>query len=118
LNSYLNTILIGVYFLFFVNPGVFAQYWQQRVEYQMEIDFDDHLHQFNGIQNLVLYNNSPDTLYKVFYHLYYNAFQPGSMMDIRSASIPDADARVKGQIAGLKPEECGFQEILSSNRMM
>jgi len=102
-----------VYFLFFVNPGVFAQYWQQRVEYQMEIDFDDHLHQFNGIQNLVLYNNSPDTLYKVFYHLYYNAFQPGSMMDIRSASIPDADARVKGQIAGLKPEECGFQEILS-----
>ncbi len=60
--------------------------WQQRVEYKMNIDFDAKSHRFNGTQKLVYYNNSPDQLNKVFYHLYFNAFQPGSMMDVRSAN--------------------------------
>ncbi len=86
-------------------------YWQQRVEYTMEIDMDVEKDQFYGHQELVYENNSPDTLYNVYYHLYYNAFQPGSMMDVRSRTIEDPDPRVTDRIAKLKPNEIGFHEI-------
>ncbi|MFZ1572299.1 MAG: M1 family peptidase, partial [Candidatus Kapaibacterium sp.] len=56
--------------------------WQQRVIYKMEITLDALEHQYKGTQKLTYTNNSSDTLNKVFYHLYYNAFQKGSMMSI------------------------------------
>lgn len=87
--------------------------WQQRVAYKMEIDFDIQKHQYQGKQNLVYLNNSPDTLHKVFYHLYLNAFQPGSAMDIRSLNITDPDRRVKDRISHLKPDEIGYEKIKS-----
>lgn len=79
----------------------------------MEIDMDVEKHQFSGKQKLVYTNNSPDTLTKVYYHLYFNAFQPGSMMDIRSRTIPDPDPRVGDRISKLKPEEIGYHTIQS-----
>lgn len=88
-----------------------AGYWQQRVEYTMEVDLDHTKHQYQGKQKLVYYNNSPDTLHRVFYHLYFNAFQPGSEMDIRNQILPDSDKRVKGRIGALKPEEQGWYKI-------
>jgi len=87
--------------------------WQQHVDYKMDIDFDVTKHQYRGKQNLVYTNNSPDTIYKVFYHLYLNAFQPGSVMDVRSRSLPDADRRVGARIASLKPNEIGYEKIRS-----
>lgn len=87
-------------------------YWQQKINYQMEIDFDTSNHQFKGHQVITYWNNSPDTLEKVFYHLYYNAFQPNSMMDVRSRTIKDPDGRVKDRILHLSPEEIGYQKIL------
>lgn len=87
--------------------------WQQKVDYTMEIDFDDEKHQYKGKQLLTYTNNSPDTLKKVFYHLYLNAFQPNSMMDVRSRTIEDADPRVRDRISKLKPEEVGYQKVIS-----
>jgi len=87
--------------------------WQQRAKYQMEIDFDAVKHQYKGTQKLVYTNNSPDTLQKVFYHLYLNAFQPGSQMDVRSRSISDPDSRVKDRISKLSPAEIGYEKVLS-----
>ncbi len=87
--------------------------WQQRADYTMNIDFDVNTHRFTGSQKLVYTNNSPDTLRKVYYHLYYNAFQPGSMMDVRSRTIADPDARVQDRISKLKPDEIGYQHIQS-----
>ena len=60
--------------------------WQQRVKYTMNIDMNVQTNQFTGKQSLEYSNNSPDTLTRVFYHLYFNAFQPNSMMDTRSRS--------------------------------
>ena len=77
-------------------------YWQQRVDYNIKIDFNHKNHQFDGQQNLIYFNNSPDTISKVFFHLYFNAFQPGSMMDVRSRSLPDPDSRVMDRISKLK----------------
>ncbi|MDZ7808417.1 MAG: hypothetical protein U5K71_15095 [Gracilimonas sp.] len=71
-------------------------YWQQHVDYTMEIDVDAENHQYSGEQTLVYTNNSPHTLDRVYYHLYFNAFQPGSMMDIRSRTIEILDGRCCG----------------------
>lgn len=87
--------------------------WQQRIYYDMDIDFDVKKHQYNGKQRAFYSNNSPDELHKVFYHLYFNAFQPGSMMDVRSNTIKDADPRVGSRISALKDNEIGYQKIKS-----
>ena len=95
--------------------------WQQRVKYTMDINVNVTTNQFTGKQKLEYTNNSPDTLTKVFYHLYFNAFQPNSMMDARSRELgktrvgrgQDWDARVRDRIQNLKPEEIGYQKILS-----
>ncbi len=81
--------------------------WQQHVDYTMSINLDVNTHLFDGTQKLVYTNNSPDTLTKVYYHLYFNAFQPGSMMDERSKAIEDPDARVKDKISELTPNKQG-----------
>jgi len=87
--------------------------WQQQVSYKMDIDFDVQSHRFTGQQTLVYTNNSPDVLDRVFYHLYYNAFQPGSVMDVRSRNLPDPDGRVRDRISKLTESEIGYHEILS-----
>ena len=101
--------------------------WQQRVKYAMDIDMNVQTNRFTGKQKLEYWNNSPDTLKKVFYHLYFNAFQPGSMMDTRSRrqgsivfrkdrngnDVSDWDERVRDRIVNLKPEEIGYQKIIS-----
>nr|WP_297916384.1 M1 family metallopeptidase [uncultured Allomuricauda sp.] len=90
------------------HPG----YWQQHVDYTMEVDMDVETYQYTGSQQLVYTNNSPDTLTRVFYHLYYNAFQPGSEMDLRLQSIKDPDGRMiengKSRIASLSETEMGY----------
>ncbi len=77
----------------------------------MTVDMDAAAHQYRGQQRLVYSNNSPDTLTRVFYHLYFNAFQPNSMMDVRSRNIEDADPRVSDRIFRLKPEEQGWIKV-------
>ena len=86
-------------------------YWQQRADYTMEIDFDVKKHRFKGEQTIVYTNNSPDDLSKLFYHLYFNAFQPNSMMDVRSRTIVDPDKRVGDRIAALSKKEIGYQKV-------
>ena len=95
--------------------------WQQQVNYTIDVNFNVNTNQYTGNQKLVYTNNSPDTLKQLFYHLYFNAFQPGSSMDMRSQrqgtigvgsrNTPDWDARVTNRIANLKPNEIGYQKI-------
>ncbi len=101
------------------NPG----YWQQHVDYKMNVDMNVKNYQYKGNQELVYTNNSPDTLKKVFYHLYPNAFQPGSEMDVRLQTIADPDKRMvksfkrgnedvtESRISTLKPNEIGYLKI-------
>ena len=102
-----------------------STYWQQHVDYTMNIDMNVTNYQFNGTQKLVYTNNSPDDLNKVFYHLFFNAFQPNSEMDARVQTIVDPDKRMapnigtkehpiyESRIAKLKPNEIGYQKIIS-----
>lgn len=88
-----------------------SDYWQQHVDYEMDVNFTDSNNQYSGTQELTYTNNSPDTLYTVFFHLYPNAFQPGSMMDVRSRTIDDPDARVGDRISKLAPKDQGFLKV-------
>jgi len=88
-----------------------TSYWQQHVDYKMEVDMNVKNFRYTGTQELVYTNNSPDTLHRVFYHLYFNAFQPGSEMDIRSRTIEDPDTRVGDRISKLTPEQQGFLRV-------
>ncbi|HEU4469869.1 MAG TPA: M1 family metallopeptidase, partial [Flavisolibacter sp.] len=125
----MNRPFLLLSFLFAVALGASAQpdRWQQRAKYTMTIDMDVNTNRFTGKQKLEYSNNSPDTLYRVFYHLYWNAFQPNSMMDVRSRrqgtiasrrdrqgnEIPDWDPRVEDRILNLKPDEIGYEKVSS-----
>ena len=99
-------------FLVGLNAQTNHSYWQQHADYKMEVDFDVEKYQYTGTQRLVYSNNSPDDLRRVYFHMYFNAFQPGSEMDIRLQNIKDPDRRMteddKSRIAGLAPDEIGY----------
>lgn len=109
--------------LLFISSLSFAQrpgYWQQHADYKIEVAMDVNNYKYTGKQNLVYTNNSPDTLHRVYLHLYNNAFQPGSEMDHRVRSISDPDRRMvtktkvgettvnESRIKNLKPNEIGY----------
>ena len=109
-----KTPVTAALFIIFVSVSWAQDFrWQQRAEYSMDVRLDVTTHKLLGTQQLIYYNNSRDTLSKVYYHLYFNAFQPGSMMDVRSRNIEDPDPRVGDHIAGLKENEIGYQQIQS-----
>ena len=93
--------------------AVYAQSdrWQQKVKYIMDVTMDVEKNTYQGTQKLHYTNNSPDTLTRAFYHLYFNAFQPNSMMDVRSRTITDPDRRVMDRIQKLSPEEIGILKV-------
>lgn len=111
--------------LFFTGFYATAQngYWQQQANYKMDVNVDAKNYQYKGTQELAYTNHSPDTLRKVFYHLYNNAFQPGSEMDARLQAISDPDGRMvtktkvdgkeikNSRIKALKPNEIGYLKI-------
>lgn len=118
-------ISITSFFLIASSIG-FAQnssYWQQQADYKMEVNMDVKSFTYNGKQEITYTNNSPDTLKKVYFHLFNNAFQPGSEMDARLQSISDPDRRMvktfkapekttyKSRINALKPNEIGYLKI-------
>jgi hypothetical protein len=98
-------------------------YWQQKVDYKMSVTMDVKNYQYKGNQELIYTNNSNDTLTKVYYHLFNNAFQPGSEMDMRLQNVKDPDGRMvtktkvgdktvtESRIAKLSPNEIGFLHV-------
>ncbi len=99
--------------------------WQQRINYLINVNMDAAANRFSGTEKIDYFNNSPDTLTRIFFHLYWNAFQPNSMMDVRSRELGktvlatdkqgnpvyDWDERVKDRISKLMPGEIGFDSV-------
>ena len=116
--------------IIFCYPLNAQEQWQQFVDYKMDIRMHVENHQYDGKMDVTYFNNSNDTLDKIYFHLYYNAFQPGSLMDERLQSIEDPDSRMttnigtkekpiyESRISKLTPEEIGFvkmNNILQNN---
>jgi len=115
-------------FAFMLNAIAQDNPWQQQADYQMNVTMDVKNFQYKGTQKLTYTNNSPDTLRVVFYHLYFNAFQPNSEMDSKLQSIPDPDRRMvnnlgtdknpiyQSRIAKLSPSEIGLLRITTMSQ--
>ncbi|MDZ4846094.1 MAG: M1 family metallopeptidase [Chitinophagales bacterium] len=63
------------------NRSPYPGYWQQDVHYAIKASIDEKKDIIDGKLKLTYWNNSPDTLHEVFFHLYENAVQPGSYYD-------------------------------------
>ena len=90
---------------------VSAQYWQQAVDYTIEVALDHETAQYKGNQTVIYTNNSPETLHKVFFHQYFNAFKPGSEMAIRLKNAGDKNGRFKVDIDSLSPKQQGYLKV-------
>ena len=102
-------------FPFLINLLIFqigsAQYWQQAVDYTIDVSLDTETALYGGTQKLVYTNNSPETLHKVFYHLYFNAFKPGSEMAVRQKSGGDKNTRFKVDLDSLTLDQQGYLKV-------
>ena len=98
--------------------------WQQQINYKIDAALDVQKNTIKGTEEILYTNNSTDTLRKVYFHMYWNAFQPNSNMDVRSRElgkttftnrrgdeVKDWDMRVRDRIQNLKPEEYGIQKV-------
>jgi hypothetical protein len=122
-------VIIFTFFVFISTSRGIAQpgYWQQRVNYSMDVKLDVQSNIITGKQTITYTNNSPDTLKELFFHLFYNAFHKGSMMDDYTRStenlvigndakgndITDFDKRFKYRISDMTEDEEGYSHILS-----
>ena len=50
-------------------------YFQQEVNYKMEVSLDDRNHEINAFQEIEYHNNSKTTLDSIFFHLWPNAYK-------------------------------------------
>ena len=91
-------------------------YYQQYAKYKMDIEVDAKNFTYTGNQTLTYSNNSPDELNVVYYHLYWNAFKAGSMMDQRVTNQgKNGDSRLQSNgistLSSIPKEEEGEQNI-------
>lgn len=99
-------ILVG-----FLSTSISAQYWQQEVDYTMSVRLDTETAIYKGTQKLIYTNNSPETLKKIFYHLYFNAFQPESDMAIRLKNGGDKNRRFEISLDTLSADQSGYLKV-------
>ena len=52
-----------------------AKYWQQEVNYTIQVQLDDILHSLDGFETIVYTNHSPDTLKFIWFHIWENAYK-------------------------------------------
>ncbi len=67
-------IILLTFLLLSVNV-ITAQYWQQRVNYRIDITLNDKLHTLDGFERINYINNSPDTLRYIWFHVWPNAYK-------------------------------------------
>ena len=99
-------------FLLMLSAYSFSQnYWQQAVDYKMVVDMNVDNFTYVGEQQLIYTNNSPDVLNKVFYHLYFNAFKPGSEMAARIKNGSDKNTRFDIDIDTIDYKQQGYLKV-------
>jgi hypothetical protein len=63
------------------NKKPYDGYWQQDVDYSIKASLDDKTDIVSATEDLEYYNNSPDTLRVLYFHLYQNAFIKGGYLE-------------------------------------
>ena len=106
INKFFRIFVLICYF-----SGFSQNYWQQSVDYKMNVEMNVEDYTYTGEQQLTYTNNSPETLHKVFYHLYFNAFQPGSEMAARVNNGKDKNTRFNVNIDSINYNQQGYLKV-------
>ena len=71
----IRQLLISCLIVFgsFLNASA-HEYFQQRVNYKIQVSLNDKLHELNAFETVEYINNSPDTLRFLFFHLWPNGY--------------------------------------------
>ena len=67
--------LLFIISILFVGNTFCQQYWQQRVDYNIQVSLNDKKNELSAYEELVYTNNSPDTLKYLYFHLWPNAYK-------------------------------------------
>ncbi|TGE22909.1 M1 family metallopeptidase [Hymenobacter metallicola] len=120
----MKTLFAGValaalpYLTFAQQAAAPAGYWQQEVNYSIDVTLDDKQHELKGTEELQYTNNSPDQLTFIWFHLWPNAYKDNNtafaQQQLRNGSrkfefakasergyIDQLDFKVNGQSAQL-----------------
>ncbi|HQP03563.1 MAG: M1 family metallopeptidase [Bacteroidales bacterium] len=99
-------VLINI-LLVFINISNAQDYFQQEVNYKINVELDDKNHCLRGNIDIEYINNSPDTLSFIYFHLWPNAYKNNKtdfakqQLLLRSKDFYNTDAVHRGYIDSL-----------------
>ena len=67
-----------IFFIFSVISAQETEYFQQNVDYNIEVTLNDTNHTLTAFEKLIYSNNSPDTLDFIWFHIWPNAYKDDS----------------------------------------
>ena len=59
----------------FLTSHVYTQYWQQKVDYTIDVFLNEKENTINGFEKVLYKNNAPDTLHFILFHIWPNAYK-------------------------------------------
>jgi hypothetical protein len=80
-NSFRLSRCRNIFFLLSLFQGValslYSQqsYWQQEVNYRIDVTLDDQQHSLDGFEEITYSNHSPDALHFIWFHIWPNAYK-------------------------------------------
>lgn len=83
------------------------KYFQQEVNYKIDVRLDDKLHELNAFETIEYINNSPDTLLTLYFHLWPNGYS-GNNTELAKQLF---SIKGKQKLFDL-PELCGYIDSL------
>ena len=99
--------------LYWANRKPYTGYWQQDVYYKINASINENTDILDGYEELTYYNNSPNDLEYVYFHLYQNAYQPGSYFDnlyLTNGNKPDY-GHYESQGLGIQIEQITINNV-------
>lgn len=106
--SYLLKSLLLSVFLLFLTQSLKAEAPSERFQglvQSIDVVINDNTYTYFGTATTTFVNATGDTLRQLFYHAYFNAFQPGSAMDAYAEQ--NGDVKITSWIAALQSHQMG-----------
>ncbi|MBI1838599.1 MAG: M1 family metallopeptidase, partial [Flavobacteriia bacterium] len=71
----MKLLLSSIFLTFFITSFFAQNYWQQEVNYKIDVKLDDSKHEITAVEEFEYVNNSPNKLDFIYIHLWPNAYK-------------------------------------------
>ncbi|MFH1941736.1 MAG: M1 family aminopeptidase [bacterium] len=102
--AYWMLILLGLIVVIPFSSFAQEKYWQQFVQYTIDVTLDVEKKALTGTETILYKNNSPDVLHEIYFHLYPNAFK-----DMNSTVAKESQAQYYSR--RIDPKDNGYIDI-------